>query len=145
MIPKSLLAAMLALAVPLSAPACFANAKVIHVPDVMALSPMPNPPASEDDAAAWQGKPEGLPKVWRLQQPLAETSIALTALARQAAAGGCPPLSVPPALQANPLYGPGGQTFGGRIVFPTPAWDSTRFLPAAGWSGQPGLWASHIR
>ena len=42
------------------------------------------------------------------------------------------------------VYGRGYPPFASRIVYPKPRWDSDYFMPMAGWSEQPGLWASHL-
>jgi hypothetical protein len=46
-----------------------ANAKVIHVQGVLAAERVPNPPASEDEAASMCGEADNLPRVLRLAVP----------------------------------------------------------------------------
>lgn len=142
-------AGLLALALTGSTAPAMATAKFLHVPDVLATEAIPNPPASEDEAAGWQGSNAGLPRVVRLQQPKRGVAAAPPALALLPAptrlTASCPPAAIPAeAVGSETLYGAADLTYAGKIYFQRPAWDSTRFLAAAGWSEQRDLWMSKV-
>lgn len=126
-------------------PYAFAKAKIIHVPDVLNAAPVPNPPAGEDEAAGLRGRAEGLPKVLRLQRAVKVVVPQPASPEPGSAIADCAVPGAATTQAANPFYAPADLIYGSRIAFPTPAWDSARFLPTAGWSGQPGIWASHVR
>jgi hypothetical protein len=143
---KLLFATILGAALATATPSAFATVKIIHVPDVLAGETLPNPPAGEDEAAKMHGRAEGLPRVLRLWRPKPSSTASVPHLVK-------PPLVLVTCGQiddtasnaAGAFYGPADRIYGGQIAFPTPAWDSSRFLPLAGWSERPDLWASHIR
>ena len=141
--PLLLIVSLLTLTAP--ATLALAKAKIIHVPDVLATARMPNPPAGEDEAAGLRGKGEGLPMVLRLQKALKPAAPSSLPGLPGTAIAECNDSASNTSAGANPLYAPADLIYGGRIAFPPPAWDGDRFLPTAGWSEQPGLWASHVR
>jgi len=120
-----------------------ASAKIIHVPSALGVGNVPNPPASEDEAAGMRGSAEGMPRVIRLMGSMSAKHRLMPA------AVGSIMLAAEPCPAAEEVtwsfYSAEDAVYGSRIVFPVPAWDSSRFLPAAGWSERPWLWASHGR
>ena len=71
--------------------AALADARLIHVPDVLAAMDLPNPPANEDEAAAMSGELTQLPRVIRLQS--ATDAAPLPCQAGVLPTGSCPPPS----------------------------------------------------
>jgi len=139
----------------LPASAALANAKFIHIPKGQASEALPNAPASEDEASGWRGQARRLPHVLRLQSASAPVRAAPTpAPAPTAAIVECGNSGVLDRIRTSTyggiaprtagFYTPADALYGGKIAFPTPAWDSRRFLATAGWSERPGLWASHL-
>ena len=101
----------------------FGNAKFIHVPAVLAAEQLPNPPASEDEAA---GLPQvALPHVLRLQPLRRVPAAAQPWTIAQPVPADCPP-AVNPALviPADVFYGRRHYIFGGKFHFAKPAWSS---------------------
>lgn len=150
MISTRSLASALCLTLTLPVPStAFAGAKFIHVQAALAKEDRPNPPSGEDEAARWHGHSDSVPKILRLQLPAAP----VLSVPRVAYVD-CP-LSPPAqignvydgmdAVTAGTFYGSPDHTFGSRIFYQKPAWDTSRLLPNYGWSERPSLWVSHIR
>jgi len=85
-----------------------ANAKIVHVSDVVSAEPIPNPPASESEAASWHGHAADLPRVWRLEsEPRVDAETAGLAAPSSARKIFCPAPSMQPAQV--PANGPPSQ------------------------------------
>lgn len=118
----------------------WATAKIIHVPNALAAESLSAPPASEDDAAGLKRAPDARPHIWRLM-PRAKPTDARTARPDAAPDATCVTSAGSGVVNdAGAFHGQRRLIFGGQFHFGKAAWDSSRFLPTAGWTENRSLW-----
>jgi hypothetical protein len=147
-----------------------AGYKIIHVPDAIGPNAVtPSIPPSEEEASkpsiwwppALHGKTKGIAA--RATHAPSYGSSSVTVIVQQGVRV-CEPApylvrDYIPGLYSRPnaglfgggifpigpetFYDPTDFIFASRIYYQRPLWDSDYFLPRAGWSERPQLWASH--